>query len=90
MGLFSHRSPKPVAAAGLHRDSCTPIGTIWSIEATPDLEERLADGALLDSAHELAVGDLIKVRAARDRATRFTLRVTSREDGVVRCERVRS
>lgn len=89
MGFFSRRASKPTPAVGLHRDSCTPIGTIWSIEATPDQEGDLAEGDLLDPARELNVGDLINVRGARDRARRFTLRVTGRDDGVVHCERVR-
>jgi len=89
MGFFSRRTPKPTPAVGLHRDSCTPIGTIWSIEATPAQEEDLADGDLLDTARTLSVGDLINVRAARDKAKRFTLRVTGRDDSVVHCVRVR-
>ncbi|MBP2313001.1 hypothetical protein [Azospirillum soli] len=89
MGFFSRRPSKPAPAVGLHRDSHTPIGTIWSIEASPALEEELAEGNLLDTARELSVGDLINVLAPTNRARRFTLRVTSRNDGVVHCERVR-
>ncbi len=89
MGLFSRRAVKPAPVLGLHRDSHTPIGTIWSIEAAPDLEEELAEGELLDTARELSVGDLINVLAPTNRTRRFTLRVTGRDEGVVHCERVR-
>lgn len=89
MGFFFRRPAKPVPATGLHRDTCTPAGTIWSLPATPDAEDGLAGGDLVDQEQQLKVGDIINVRAARTGSKRFTLRVTGRDDDVVHCKRVR-
>lgn len=89
MGLFSRGASKPAPAVRLRRETCTPNGTVWSVEATPGEESELAEGDLTDEAMDLQIGDLIYVRAAQDRSKRFTLRVTGRQERLVHCERVR-
>lgn len=87
MGLFSRGKPVPVI--GLRKDSDTPMGAIWSFICTDaDCEHRLAGGELVDAERLLGAGDIINVRPPGGGARRFALRVTGREDDVVRCARV--
>ncbi len=87
MGLFSRHKPQPLT--GLHKDSETPMGAIWSVSApTPAMEHEYAAGDLLDRDRVLQTGDVITVRATGTGRKRFSLRVTGRDDDVVHCERI--